>query len=86
MAKHKLSELERQSACNTQEHALLPMVEQPQQSKPQFQTQSKPQLWQQELPLENQQHPVLTALSTLDPDDLTARQALELLYQLKRQL
>ena len=41
---------------------------------------------QQQLPLEAAEHPVVTALSSIDPDELTARQALDLIYQLKRQL
>ncbi len=32
------------------------------------------------------EHPVLTRLKALNPDDLSARAALELLYELKRQL
>jgi len=31
-------------------------------------------------------HPVLTQLAGVDPDDLTPRQALDLLFALKRQL
>ena len=44
------------------------------------------QALQQQLPLEAAEHPVVTALSSIDPDELTARQALDLIYQLKRQL
>ncbi len=41
---------------------------------------------QQSLALEPIEHPLLEQLRALQPDELTPRQALELLYQLKRQL
>jgi DNA mismatch repair protein MutS len=39
-----------------------------------------------QLSLLQDEHPIVEQLRTLNPDDLTARQALELLYQLKQQL
>uniref|UniRef100_UPI00404877D8 DNA mismatch repair protein MutS n=1 Tax=Rheinheimera sp. TaxID=1869214 RepID=UPI00404877D8 len=41
---------------------------------------------QPQLSLLHEEHPIVEQLRTLNPDDLTARQALELLYQLKQQL
>ena len=41
---------------------------------------------QPQLSLLHEEHPIVEQLRTLNPDDLTARQALELLYQLKLQL
>ncbi len=41
---------------------------------------------QQSLPLETTEHPLLEQLRQMTVDDLTPRQALELLYQFKRQL
>lgn len=43
-------------------------------------------LAQQQLDLLPAEHPVLTQLRQLQPDELSARQALDLLYQLKQQL
>ena len=39
-----------------------------------------------QLSLLETEHPVVEQLRDLNPDDLSARQALELLYQLKQQL
>ncbi|WP_051202088.1 DNA mismatch repair protein MutS [Ferrimonas senticii] len=41
---------------------------------------------QGQLPLLPEPHPVVESLSAIDPDSLTPRQALDLLYQLKQQL
>ncbi|MDP5151611.1 DNA mismatch repair protein MutS [Rheinheimera baltica] len=41
---------------------------------------------QPQLSLLTEEHPILAQLRDVSPDDLTARQALELLYQLKQQL
>jgi len=97
MAKQKLAELEQQSALRTGENidsaqnvaqAKTPTVNvaQAQIIKQPSAKQALPHALQQQLPLEAAEHPVVTALSSIDPDELTARQALELIYQLKRQL
>jgi DNA mismatch repair protein MutS len=97
MAKQKLAELEQQSALRTGEsidstqnvaQAKAPTVngEQTQINKQPSAKQALPHTLQQQLPLEAAEHPVVTALSSIDPDELTARQALDLIYQLKRQL
>jgi DNA mismatch repair protein MutS len=97
MAKQKLAELEQQSALRTGENidstqnvaqAKAPTVngEQTQINKQPSAKQALPHALQQQLPLEAAEHPVVTALSSIDPDELTARQALDLIYQLKRQL
>lgn len=42
--------------------------------------------YQQELPIAPQPHPILEKLAQLNPDDLTPKKALEILYQLIREL
>ncbi len=99
MAKQKLTELEQQSALKTSDQLALTTAPTPHEvgalaskSAPSYSANhsanhsAKHAAGQQELPLDQPQHPVLAALSELDPDNLTARQALELLYQLKRQI
>jgi DNA mismatch repair protein MutS len=86
MAKQKLAELEQQSEKRTSEN----LTAEPKSAVPPGLKQAKQlaqaQRLQQQLPLETAEHPIVLALTSIDPDELTARQALELIYQLKRQL
>ncbi|MDT8428627.1 MAG: DNA mismatch repair protein MutS [Pseudomonadales bacterium] len=50
------------------------------------QTQNNGQPWQSDLFQDQPEHPVLTQLRTLNPDELSARQALELVYQIRQKL
>lgn len=73
-AKQKLQQLEQQSS--------QPVSSQHPTSSPRQATVPA----QQSLALEPIEHPLLEQIRTLQPDELTPRQALDLLYQLKRQL
>lgn len=70
-AKQKLAQLEQGSIAKPVSSAQQTAIPQPQQ---------------QSLLLETAEHPLLDQLRQLAVDDLTPRQALELLYQLKRQI
>jgi DNA mismatch repair protein MutS len=69
-AKQKLAQLEQQSVVSAKAPAAAKTAE--------------PQ--QQQLFVEAEPHPILEQLAKLDPDQLSARQALDLLYQLKERL
>lgn len=75
-AKQKLRQLEQQMPSKTTASTPTPTSEQPLQAS----------LPQQQLDLLTPEHPVLAQLRQLQPDELSARQALDLLYQLKQQL
>ena len=75
-AKQKLRQLEQQMPSKATASTPTPTSEQPLQAS----------LPQQQLDLLTPEHPVLAQLRQLQPDELSARQALDLLYQLKQQL
>ncbi len=74
-ARQKLSQLEQQG------RAQLGVATKPAGAE----VASQPAEFQQQLPLMPEQHPLVQQLASLNPDDLSARQALDLLYQLSRQ-
>ncbi len=69
-AKQKLAQLEQQSVVSAKAPAVAKTIEP----------------LQQQLFAEAEAHPILEQLAKLDPDQLSARQALDLLYQLKASL
>lgn len=69
-AKQKLAQLEQQSVVSAKAPAAIKTAEP----------------LQQQLFVEAEPHPILEQLAGLDPDQLSARQALDLLYQLKASL
>lgn len=69
-AKQKLAQLEQQSVVSAKAPAAAKTIEP----------------LQQQLFAEAEPHPILEQLTKLDPDQLSARQALDLLYQLKERL
>ena len=69
-AKQKLAQLEQQSVVSAKAPAAAKTAEP----------------LQQQLFVEAEPHPILEQLAKLDPDQLSARQALDLLYQLKASL
>ncbi|WP_215395607.1 DNA mismatch repair protein MutS [Rheinheimera oceanensis] len=69
-ARHKLSELEQHGSTASVKAAVK----------------TAPTVIPPQLSLLETEHPVVEQLRDINPDDLTARQALELLYQLKQQL
>lgn len=69
-AKQKLAQLEQQSVVSAKAPAAAKTAEP----------------LQQQLFVEAEPHPILEQLAKLDPDQLSARQALDLLYQLKERL
>ena len=69
-AKQKLTQLEQQSLLSAKAPAVVKTAEP----------------LQQQLFVEAEPHPILDQLAKLDPDQLSARQALDLLYQLKASL